>query len=277
MKFGFYSGFNQSLQEKGAKNTAEWAQKNGYSAVEFLQINADAWYKGVETISQARDMQKILQNHNLTTACYSVGVNLLEGKTAVDWLKKQAELAAELQSPYLHHTLIDSLSLPPNAPTFDAVFQPILDAASEVALYCQQLGITCLYEEQGMYFNGVKNFGRFFIEMQKRFQNVGVCGDFGNIFFADETPDEFFKVFLPYIKHVHVKDYEKSLTPTESGLQSKKGTFLQDVPLGEGVVAWERCLQLLKSVGYDGYFSLEQCNPTVNDPPTMKLLEKSFR
>ena len=276
MKFCFYSGFNQSLQEKGVKNTAEWAQKNGYSAVEFLQLDADNWHKGVETLSQARDVQKILQNHNLTTACYSIGINLLEGRVAVDWLKKQAELAAELQSPYLHHTLIDSLSLPPNAPSFDTVFQPILDAASEVALYCQHLGITCLYEEQGMYFNGVKNFGRFFTEMQKRFQNVGVCGDFGNILFADEDPYEFFKTFLPHIKHVHVKDYEKRFVPTDGCLQSKKGTFLKDVPLGKGIVPVRECLKLLRGINYDGYFSLELVDPIINNPPAMQFLDKEF-
>ena len=33
-----------------------------------------------------------------------------------------------------------------------------LDTASEVANHAAQFGVTCLYEEQGIYINGVKNF-----------------------------------------------------------------------------------------------------------------------
>lgn len=281
MEFCFYSGFNQMLQAQGLEETARWAQEKGFCSVEFLQLSVENWHAGVETPTQAKQVKQGLKNYGLTTACYSVGVNLLNGQDAINRLKEQAVLAAELGSPYLHHTLIDSLVLPPESPSFDEVFDRILDAASEVALYCQSLGLTCLYEEQGMYFNGVKNFGRFFNEIIKRCSNVGICGDFGNIFFADESPETFFKTFKSHIKHVHVKDFAQrseidGLPDQDCWLKTKGGSFLKDVPLGEGIIPIKACFQQLREADYRGKFSLELVDPTVNDGDAMCLCKTLF-
>ena len=279
MKFCFYSGFNQMLQEKGLESTATWAQKNGFSSVEFLQLPNENWHRGVNDLTHAAQVKKTLRNFGLKTACYSVGVNLLQGETAISYLKQNAELAAELDSTFLHHTLIDWLMLPPNAPSFEEVFPQILDTAAEIALYCQTLGLTCLYEEQGLYFNGRTNFGNFFREMKKRCQNVGICGDFGNILFVDESPTDFFKAFCTDIKHVHLKDYKQTFSsndaPEQEGwLQTKGGTYLKDVPLGEGIIDLPACLQILQKTNYQGEFSLELVDPTVNNPIAIQLIKK---
>lgn len=279
MKFCFYSGFNQMLQEKGLEATAAWAQEKGFSAVEFLQLPIENWYKGVETPQQARQARCILRNYGLDTACYSVGVNLLD-QNALSFLKRQAELAAELHSPFLHHTLIDSLILPQNAPSLFEVLPEILDKASEIARYCQTLGLTCLYEEQGLYFNGIQNFGLFYQEIQKRCPNVGVCGDFGNILFVDEPPLPFFKAFQKEIKHVHIKDYVRaSLPPSEEEgwNKTKNGNYLKDVPLGQGIVDSAACIQALREANYQGVFSLELISPTETYANAMALCKQLFK
>ena len=269
------------LQEKGLESTAAWAQENGFSAVEFLQLNAENWHRGVEDVSHAQQVKKTLQDHDLTTACYSVGVNLLDGNQAKELLKQHAELAAELGSPFLHHTLIDWLTLPSNAPAFDEVFPQIVDTAAEIALYCKTLGLTCLYEEQGLYFNGIKNFSRFFKEMKKRCKNVGVCGDFGNILFVDEAPETFLKAFLKDVKHVHLKDYMRIPTqdcvPEENAwLPTKNGAYLKDAPLGEGIIDIRKCFELLRSIHYDGFFSLEIVEPLIHNDNAMRLAKRLF-
>lgn len=269
------------LQEKGLETTAAWARENGFSAVEFLQLPIETWHKGVENSKQAKRTKRILRQYGLSTACYSVGVNLHADSNALSLLKNQAELAAELGSPFLHHTLIDSLALPENAPSFQEVFAEISDKASEVARYCQTLGLTCLYEEQGLYFNGIKNFGLFYNEIKKRCPNVGVCGDFGNILFMDETSAEFFKAFKKEIKHVHVKDYQKATDRTELSeadgwLKTKNGNYLKDVPLGQGIVNVAECFRLLRSANYQGLFSLEVVDPTKNDGAAMSLCKELF-
>ena len=266
------------LQEKGLESTAAWAQQNGFSSVEFLQLPNENWHRGVNDLMHAAQVKKTLSAFGLKTACYSVGVNLLQGESAISDLKRNAELAAELGSPFLHHTLIDWLTFPPNAPTFKEVFPQILDTAAEIALYCQTLGLTILYEEQGLYFNGRTNFGNFFREMKKHCQNVGVCGDFGNILLVDESPTDFFKVFIADIKHVHLKDYKQTFSsndaPEQEGwLQTKNGAFLKDAPLGEGIIDVAACLKILKETNYQGAFSLELVNPTLNNPIAIQLIK----
>ena len=280
MKFCFYSGFNRMLQTDGLENTAQKLAESGYSAVEFLQIPIDEWYRGVETPEQASQARKILSKYGLSTACYSVAANLLD-ENAEKFVIRQAELAAELHSPYLHHTLIDTLVLPPDAPAYDEVFEKILDSATRIAKYCEKLGITCLYEEQGMYFNGVEQFGRFFRAIKARQSNVGVCGDFGNILFADESATNFFKAFQKDILHVHLKDYvlckdiSAELIP-EAWLKTKGGKYVKDVPLGKGVTDYKKCLKILKKANYQGVFSLEFVEPEINNQPAIELCKKYF-
>lgn len=281
MKFSLYSGFNQTVGEKGLQETAAWAQNNGYSCVEFLQLDAGNWCKIVETPEQAAQVKQTLLCHGLSVSCYSVAVNLLNGQAAVEYLKSQAELAAALGAPFLHHTLIDSLSFDENAPAFDEVFEQILDRATEVAKYCQTLGITCLYEEQGFYFNGIKNLKRFFKAIKKRCKNVGICGDFGNILFVDESPVRFLRAFKRDIKHVHLKDYVYTknidgLPDKECWLKSKKGGYVKDVPFGAGIIDVKKCFKILRSAKYDGVFSLELVQPAVNNPAAMELSKSLF-
>lgn len=281
MQFCFYSGFNQMLQEKGLDETAAWAQENGFSSVEFLQLPIENWHAGVDSLPHAKQVNKRLRDFGLSTACYSVGVNLLNGEQALSFLKKHAELAAELGSPFLHHTLIDSLILDKNAPTFEEVFPIIVDRATEIATYCKSLGLTCLYEEQGMYFNGVESFGRFYREIQKRCQNVGVCGDFGNILFVDESPTDFFRAFQTEIKHVHLKNYRRVFSPNDAPLQegwlpTKNGAYLLDTSLEQGIVDVRACMKILRENRYKGAFSLEIVEPTKNNAPAMALAKKLF-
>ena len=161
------------------------------------------------------------------------------------------------------------------------VFDKVLNSAARIARRCQELGITCLYEEQGLYFNGVQNFGRFFRAIKQIQSNVGVCGDFGNILFADEAATDFFQAFQKDILHVHLKDYflsdDISAQPDpEAWLKSKGGKYVKDAPLGKGVTDCKKCLDILKKADYQGFFSLELVNPVQNNPLAMEYCKRNF-
>ena len=263
VNFTFYGGFCTMAKERGLDCAAAWAQGKGFRSVEFYEEAAGAQKSLIGSLAEARAVKERLAEYGLTTACYSL-LGCLYGEGADEneaFLMKQAEFAAELGSPFLHHTLLWWLQLPPNAPTYEEAFEEVLDRATRVAKRCEGLGITCLYEEQGLYFNGVNGFGRFFKEMKKRQPNVGVCGDMGNILFVDETPDLFFEAFKKDIKHVHLKDYFLKTPPQPScdgvWYPTAGGNLLCDCKLGEGVVPFEKCISALKSAGYDGAYSFE--------------------
>jgi L-ribulose-5-phosphate 3-epimerase len=64
---------------------------------------------------------------------------------------------------------------------------------------------------------------------------------------AEFKPVEGVKILGPYIVHTHAKD----------ALVHENGKR-QEVPLGEGWIDWPRYIELLKEVGYDGYFAIER-------------------
>lgn len=140
-----------------------------------------------------------------------------------------------------------------------------MDAAEQVARYAEPLGITCLFEDQGIYLNGLAGFGKFFYELKRRCSNVGVCGDVGNILFVDEDPVDFFEMFKEDIKHVHIKDYLRKPAAKQSighyWLPTRGGQWLRETMVGSGIVDFESCMKVLKSVGYQGGLGLELGHP----------------
>ena len=126
-----------------------------------------------------------------------------------------------------------------------------------IADYAAKFGLTVIYEDQGIYFNGIENFGKFFRAMKSRCANVGVCADFGNILFADEAPVPFIEAYGADIRHVHIKDYLWADAPAEGWHRTAAGHGLQACVFGEGIVDIPACMAALRKVGYDGALGYE--------------------
>ena len=137
---------------------------------------------------------------------------------------------------------------------------------------CESRGITCLYEPQGMYFNGIKGLKGLVDKLKANGRKVGVCADFGNSLFVDEAPDEVIGAFIDDVRHVHVKDYVASSEPINGivDLKSKGGKYLYHSELGTGVANVDACFELLKKVGYSGNISFEI---NVNDGEMKKSMD----
>lgn len=269
MNISMYVGFSELVKSRGITEAARHAASLGFSSVELLEFvdleNPSLTFKDKNDAAKAL---KVLRSYGLSVSCLSVCANVVDiyaenpttVKPVIERLKKCADIAAALECPYLHHTLISHLRLPENAPSYESVLPLALEAAEEVANYCLPLGITCLYEPQGMYFNGVEGYGTFYCEIRKRCQNVGVCYDIGNTLFVDRAPLPFIEKFAHDTMHVHLKNY-RLRHPAPDGetckLRSKSGVCLECVPLRSGDIDITSCLQVLKKAGYNGAFALE--------------------
>lgn len=69
------------------------------------------------------------------------------------------------------------------------------------------------------------------------------------ILYNKGNPIEAIKVLSPWIKHVHIKDADKTETPGQWG---------SEVPWGDGQVSSEKFLDALKEIGYEGTLSIER-------------------
>ena len=126
-----------------------------------------------------------------------------------------------------------------------------------IAKYAAALGIRCLYEDQGLYFNGVDGFGAFYKAVKAQEPSVGICGDIGNTLFVNEDPVAFFREFASEFCHVHLKDYVPCNADDEGANVTQDGSYVKESVIGEGIIDTLSCLDALKSCGYTGAIALE--------------------
>ena len=252
-----YEQFFLDLKSKGISYAAEHTLSLGFDAVEFLALGAEA------PEFDDKEASRVLAAAKLPVSCFSVGLNVYaetksERDKAEAALFRYAEAAATVGSPFLHHTLLFPLAPWEGAPDFSEALPLVADSAERVARYAQDLGITCLYEPQGIYFNG-DGLSVFLAEMQKRCPNVGVCGDVGNPYFVDADPVSILKRHQKDVRHVHLKDYAIASSRFKEGTSypSLGGRWLQDKVLGEGNIPLADCVLPLLEGGYTGDFAVE--------------------
>ncbi len=263
MNFTMYAGFCQKFVKDGIEKTAAYARELGYSSVEFFQSVAQPQnITSPATTAEAAQCRKVLESYGLTSACYSVLANVRKHPDTRENLIKQVEIAAELGSPLFHHTLISEYNV--DISGYDAEIARAVEVSVAVANRAAELGVTCIYEEQGAFANGIEGFGGFYKQMKSACKNVGVCGDFGNILFVNEKPEDFLKAYAGEIRHVHVKDYLHKKSPVRPGMywsQALDNNWLRDTIIGDGIVDMAACMQILRDAGYQGAFALENGHP----------------
>ncbi len=261
MHYTMFSGFNAYAAQNGFENACRYAASLGFSGVEVQHSRCpDIFF----SVNDAKAAASLLRRYALDASCYSVSACLYRDPDAETLVCRHIEYAAALGAPYVHHTLIPWLILPENAPSFADAISVITDAAERIANFARPLGITVIYEDQGLYVNGVQGFGAFYREIHRRCPNTGVCGDMGNSLFVDEGAEHFFHAYRDHLRHVHVKDYRRlSVCPERSdGWRiTRGGNYLYETVVGQGVVHVDACMQVLRQIGYTGSVGLELGHP----------------
>lgn len=276
MQFTMYADFSDRIALDGIEKASQCAVKAGFSSVEFLEYLIDDKPFVVPDLTSASRVKKELERQGLGIACYSAVANIWNDKTTYHAFKHALEIAAELGSPYFHHTLLPWLNPPADAPTLETGIKKAVEVAARVADYAKTLGIICIYEDQGRYINGVSGFGAFYWELKKLCSNVGVCGDFGNILFVNEKPEDFLAAFRNEIRHIHVKDYlleHSTVSPGENWIYGKDDNWLCGTDIGTGIVNINKCMKLLKDIGYTGTYSIECIIPEPYFENTRRIME----
>ncbi len=266
MGFTSYTMFLADCEARGAEYAAARSARLGFDAVELLDCCPLSASPRTPIVQQyaADELRSILTAQGLFAGCFSVCTTLTDwDRDAFADMEKLTAYAAALGSPYLHHTLVLPLERPAGAPGYDEIFDTVLTRAAAVADMAKGYGIACLYEPQGMYFNGAEGLGRFLDALHSRCGNVGVCMDTGNPLFVDADPLAVIQRLSPHIRHLHVKDYIVSDTPLagRQGYRSRGGKYLYDCPIGEGCIDISGCMAALRQAGYIGQISLEAAAP----------------
>ncbi len=236
-------------------------QKFGLKYIEPSTGNRDLspFLDESELIENAKKARALIDETGLIPSAYSYGCDLIGPKRneTMANLKKAAKVCQIMGVPYLHHTVY--VSEPNNkVPVFKDALPEIIETVREIYDFAEQLGVKCVYEDQGFVLNGCERFERFLEEIDR---DVKVVADVGNIYDFEETPEMFIGRFYPYIVHVHLKDYlwkpSTSSHPGKYWYKTIAGNYLRDTVIGHGCIDFESIFKLLHDNGYDGTFSLE--------------------
>lgn len=280
MKLGIFSLSYASLAEQGMSSLemVDLAKQQGFPAFEPYPFD------DLQTVDAALELGKKVRDAGMVIPCFSTGVELIgpEANASVEQMKLYIEMAKAMGSPYFHHTIHPGLEISVSDPTvFHEALSEVVPRLKELCVYAQERGVMCLYEEQGMMFNGVSPVMRLAEELGDT--PYGLVLDSGNIFFVDERPEEFLGVFANKIKHLHLKDYYlksgNENDPGEGWLTTRRGDYLRDAIPGHGAINYLQLMRMIHRTGYDGYFSLEYCGSEDHEyaiPQSVKNLESYY-
>lgn len=266
MKLGVFSLSYSKMAEQGMSSLemVDMAKQQGFVAFEPYPFG------DLQTVDAALKLGKKVREAGMVLSCFSTDVELIGPKASenVERMKLYIEMAKAMGSPYFHHTIHPQIEVTAaDTVVFHDAVSEVVPRLKELCLYAEERGVTCLYEEQGLIFNGVAPIRRLAEEM--RDVPYGLVLDSGNILFVDEKPEEYLGVFANKIKHFHLKDYYlksgNQNDPGEGWLVTRRGDYLRDAIPGHGAVNYMQLMRMIHRIGYDGYFSLEYCGPESHD------------
>ena len=238
-----------------AYEIAEYAAKFGVAGIELMNFCDEL---RTPDMKAAREIGAHVKSLGLATPCFSAGINIAgdDRREALERLKGYADICSELEIPYLHHTIFPLLREKLTPEGAEEIFRIGIESALEIYDYSERLGVKTLVEDQGLVFNGVKNYRRF---MEMTDWKIGTVLDFGNIMFVDERPEDFADAFMHNVRHVHIKDY-KYLSPSDENshaYESISDKRFVGTAMGEGDVGIDILAAKLTAADYGGYYSLE--------------------
>lgn len=263
MKIGVSSySFSQMM---GVRNLSvldiiKLAKDIGYDCIEFIDLPKK---DGEDVKELAARVKETCGKEGLEVSSYTIGADFLTGsngdiKAEISRVKDQLDIAKILGAKTLRHDSTRGFADPKRKNYQDAI-AVIAPAIREVTEYGASLGIKTMTENHGFFMQDSARVEELIRTVNH--PNYGWLLDIGNFLCADEDIISAVSRALPYIFHVHVKDFlvrsGSALPPSDGFFKSRGGNYLRGTVVGHGVVPVAQCLELIKSAGYDGTVSVE--------------------
>ena len=170
-------------------------------------------------------------------------------------LKGQVDIAAILGCSVMRHDVCYGTGQTGTSRSFGLMLPTIAENARAVTEYAATKGIKTCTENHGYIAQDSYRVEQLFNAVAH--DNYGLLVDVGNFVCADEDNCTAVSRVAPYAVHVHAKDMYKSTEPLPGYGQTRGCNYFKGAIVGEGDCNVEKCLQILKRAGYDGYCSIE--------------------
>lgn len=266
MKIGVSSySFAKHMAQTGCSyfDICDKAKEIGFDGIEFIDLDHE------NPLALAKEIRAHCEKIGLQVAAYTVWGDMLSEDidAEVERLCRNIDVCEALGAKVLRFDLCYETSFG-NLYSWKELADSFVPAIRKIADYGQSKGIRTCSENHGYIFQDPVRVE--YLIKQVNHKNYGWLCDMGNFLCADADSVESVKIALPYIFHVHAKDFLfKSGGKCPQGFfPTTGGNWLRGTVLNHGVVDVARCIQIIKMSGYDGWFSLEfegmeECIPAI--------------
>jgi len=264
MKLGVSNySFGKHMRATGCtlEEVCDLTKKIGFDSIDFTQDSVKGYD---DPVARARELRAYCEKIGLPIGAYTVGANLTAGEWNEEeqnkWIKElkgQVDVAEAYGVTVMRHDVGFSI---PEGKTWEESIPYVAPIIREVTLYAKAKGVRTCSENHGMVFQEPERMEAVFNAVGD--SNYGWLVDIGNFYCADVDPLEAIDRALPYVMHVHVKDFlyfkkgEKEIIP-EGLFFNRFGNGLRGTILGHGIVPVVECIRKLRAAGYEDGFTLE--------------------
>lgn len=225
--------------------TLEWISAQGFDGFQI-------WQRQIDTAGlRPSEVARIADELGLTVSAVGGGPNLVEPQNstrAIEEFRGFLELSAELGCRIV---TAESKAKPDDLPVQDAwastaeTVAAICDHAAEVgAVLAIECAAPCFIEHHHHWHQLADQVGS---------DRLKVNMDPANIAWSGRDPVEAVTSLADHIVHTHAKD----IVFTDEGAANIGQPGVQDVPAGEGLVDYPHYLAELRTIGYDGFLTVE--------------------
>ena len=264
MKFSVSTYSFSQLTRSGQateKELIELAKDMEFDGIEFSDIHAP---KGRDKAEYAAELKGECDRVGITPVNYTIGANFLypSGGTLdseVERLKAELDIAKILGVSGMRHDATGGWKEDRNQRGFSEALPVLIEGARRVTEYAETLGIRTMTENHGYFCQESTRVEQLVNGVAHK--NYGLLLDMGNFLCADEDPIQAFGRLVPYVFHVHAKDFHvksgSEVAPPDGFFKSRAGSHLRGAIIGHGAVPVYQCLSILGNAGYDKFVSIE--------------------
>lgn len=261
MKYSVSSYSFSQLVSKGEYKEIELialAKEMGFDGIEFAEIHTP---DGMEKKEYAALLKKEADKCDIEIVAYCIGADLLnDTDNEIERLKNEVDIAEILGCKVMRHDASSGFDKEVRHQRgFMNALPVIVRGYREVTEYAKTKGIRTAIENHGLFcqdssrveaiINGVAD------------DNFGALIDIGNFLCVDENPAVAVGNLVPYVFHVHAKDFHfksgNAFAPVDGFFRTRGGNYLRGAIIGHGDVPVVQCLRIIKNSGYNGYITVE--------------------